>query len=45
MVKHHDQKQIKEERIHLGLWLQRDMNLLWKGGSKIMSGTADIIGR
>lgn len=45
MVRHHDQKQIMEERVHLGLWLQRDMTLLWKGGSRLMSGTADIMGR
>lgn len=45
MVKHHDQKQMMEERVRLGLWLQRDMTLLWKGGSRIMSDTADIMGR
>lgn len=45
MVKHHDQKQMMEERVRLGLWLQRDMTLLWKGGSRIMSDTVDIMGR
>lgn len=45
MVKHDDQNQSMEERIHLGLWLQRDTTLLWKGGSRIMSATADIMGR
>lgn len=45
MVKYHDQKQMMEERVRLGLWLQRDMTLLWKGGSRIMSDTADIMGR
>lgn len=44
MVKHDDQNQIMEEGIHLGLWLQRDTTLLWKGGNRIMSGTADIMG-